>query len=257
MPGTNLLVLFGLVFYLGASLLLWNLLLKEPPRVTPRPERRAHPPRWPIRLAKAMGTVLGGAASGGVSLLLIATVVNAGKPGTMTPPVKWAVWGAATVLAILFVGRAPLIRRVITRSCLVVGLQAMLLPLATLLSFVVAGARLAGSAGTGGERALDYLGLRLAGHLPVEGESDQEEEDVRHEQHRLDDRLAVAVALAVGGVEHPLAQAVVEREQAAARHVGILVAGVGHGAVENSKLEARRRGAPTASTTSSPRSVTR
>ena len=116
MPGTNLLVLFGLVFYLGASLLLWNLLLKEPPRVTPRPERRAHPPRWPIRLAKAMGTVLGGAASGGVSLLLIATVVNAGKPGTMTPPVKWAVWGAATVLAILFVGRAPLIRPSPTRS---------------------------------------------------------------------------------------------------------------------------------------------
>lgn len=167
MPGTNLLVLFGLVFYLGASLLLWNLLLKEPPRVSPRPGRTGHPPRWPIRLAKAAGTVLGGTASGGASLLLIATVVNAGKPGTMTTPVKWAVWGVATVLAILFIGRAPLIRRVITRSCLVVGLQAVLLPLATLVSFVVAGARLAGSAGTGGERTVDYLGLRLAGHLPA------------------------------------------------------------------------------------------
>jgi hypothetical protein len=167
MPGTNLLVLFGLVFYLGASLLLWNLLLKEPARLTPRSGRTARPPRWPIRLAKAVATALGGAAAGGVSLLLIAIVVNAGKPGTMSAPVKWGVWTVATALAILFIGRAPLIRRVVARACLTVGLQGVLLPLATLVSFVVAGARLAGSAGTGGERTLDYMGLRLAGQLPA------------------------------------------------------------------------------------------
>jgi heme exporter protein D len=167
MPGTNLLVLFGLLFYLGASLLLWKLLLKEPPRLTPRPGRSTRPPRWPIRLAKTVATALGGAASGGVSLLLIAIIVNAGKPGTMSEPIKWGVWTMATVLAILFIGRAPLIRRVVTRTCLVVGLQGVLLPLATLASFVVAGARLAGSAGTGGERTVDYMGLRLAGHLPT------------------------------------------------------------------------------------------
>ncbi|HEY7205148.1 MAG TPA: hypothetical protein VIA61_12665 [Methylomirabilota bacterium] len=166
MPGTNLLVLFGLLFYLGASLLLWNLLLKEPPRPTPRLGRSTRPPRWPIRLAKALATAAGGAASGGVSLLLVAIVVNAGKPGTMSAPVKWGVWTIATVLAILFIGRAPLIRRVVARACLAAGLQGVLLPLATLVSFVVAGARLAGSAGTGGERTVDYLGLRLAGHLP-------------------------------------------------------------------------------------------
>ncbi|HEY7041285.1 MAG TPA: hypothetical protein VID28_20620 [Methylomirabilota bacterium] len=165
MPGTNLLVLFGLLFYLGASLLLWNLLLKEPSRPTSRSGRSSRPPRWPIRLAKAVATALGGAASGGASLLLVATIVNAGKPGTMTTPVKWAVWTVATVLAILFIGRAPLIRRMITRACLVVGLQGVLLPLATLASFVVAGARLAGSAGTSGERTVDYLGLRLAGQM--------------------------------------------------------------------------------------------
>jgi hypothetical protein len=165
MPGTNLLVLFGLLFYLGASLLLWNLLLKEPPRQTPRPGRASRPPRWPIRLAKAVATALGGAAAGGASLLLVAIVVDAGKPGTMTTPVTWAVWAVATVLAILFIGRAPLMRRVITRACLAVGLQGVLLPVATLASFVVAGARLAGSAGTGGERTVDYLGLRLAGQI--------------------------------------------------------------------------------------------
>jgi hypothetical protein len=167
MPGTNLLVLFGLVFYLGASLLLWNLLLKEPQRLTSRPGRTAHPPRWPIRLAKTVATALGGAASGGASVLLIATAVNAGKPGTITAPVTWAVWAVATVLAILFIGRARVIRRVVTRTCLVVGLQGGLLPLATLVSFVVAGMRLAGSAGTGGERTVDYLGIRLAGQLPA------------------------------------------------------------------------------------------
>jgi hypothetical protein len=165
MPGTNLLVLFGLLFYLGASLLLWNLLLKEPPRLTSRPGRTSRPPRWPIRLAKAVATALGGAAAGGASLLLVAIVVDAGKPGTMTTPVTWAVWAVATVLAILFVGRAPLIRRVITRTCLAVGLQGVLLPLATLVSFVVAGTRLAGSAGTGSERTVDYMGLRLAGEM--------------------------------------------------------------------------------------------
>ncbi|HKA62432.1 MAG TPA: hypothetical protein VKH83_08405 [Methylomirabilota bacterium] len=98
---------------------------------------------------------------------MIATVVNAGKPGTMSAPVKWGVWTVATILAILLIGRAPLIRRVITRTCLALGLQGVLLPLATLVSFVVAGARLAGSAGTAGERSVDYMSLRLAGHLPA------------------------------------------------------------------------------------------
>ena len=164
MPGTNLLVLFGLLFYLGASLLLWNLLLKEPPRRSPRARR---PRRWPIRLAKAIATLVGAAASGAVSLLVITTVVNAGKPGTMSPPVTLTVWAVATVAAMLFIGRAPLIRRVITRTCLAVGVQGVVLPLATLVSFMVAGARLAGSAGTGGERTVEYMGVRLAGHLPA------------------------------------------------------------------------------------------
>ena len=112
MPGTNLLVLVGLLFYLAASLVLWKLLLREPPRLTRRRGRTARPPRWPIRLAKAVATAVGGAASGAVALLLIVTVVNAGKPGTITAPVKWVVWAVAAVLAILFIGRARLIRRV-------------------------------------------------------------------------------------------------------------------------------------------------
>ena len=98
MPGTNLLVLVGLLFYLAASLVLWNLLLREPPRLTRRRGRTTHPPRWPIRLAKAVATAVGGAASGAAALLLIVTVVNAGKPGTITAPVKWAVWAVAAVL---------------------------------------------------------------------------------------------------------------------------------------------------------------
>jgi len=88
MPGTNLLVLFGFLFYIGASLILWNLLLKEPPRLTLRAGRTTRPPRWPILLAKAVATAVGGAASGAASLLLIATIVDAGKPGTMSAPVK-------------------------------------------------------------------------------------------------------------------------------------------------------------------------
>src|SRR5258707_15507426 len=67
----------------------------------------------------------------------------------------------------LFIGRAPLIRRVVTRACLAVGVQGVILPLATLVSFVVAGTRLAGSAGTGGERTVEVLGLRAAGKLPA------------------------------------------------------------------------------------------
>jgi hypothetical protein len=162
MPGTNVLVLFGLAFYLGASLLLWHLLLKEPPPVAPRGRR---PRRWPIRLVKAVATLIGGAASGAVSLLVIATIVNAGKPGTMGTASMVTVWAISSVVAILFIGRAPLIRRVVTRTCLALGVQGVGLPLATLVSFVVAGTRLAGSAGTGGERTVDVLGLRLAGHL--------------------------------------------------------------------------------------------
>jgi hypothetical protein len=164
MPGTNLLVLFGLLFYLGASFLLWHFLLKERPPMAPHSRR---PRRWPIRLAKALATLAGGAASGAASLLVIVTIVNAGKPGTMSPTATLAVWIVFSVVAMLFIGRAPLIRRVVTRTCLAVGVQGVVLPLATLVSFVVAGTRLAGSAGTGGERTVEFLGLRLAGGLPA------------------------------------------------------------------------------------------
>jgi hypothetical protein len=163
MPGTNALVLVGLVVYLAASLLLWRLLLKESPPMGARRSR----PRWPRRLAKAFATLVGGTAAGAASLLVIATVVNAGKPGTLTRHAMLAVWAVATVIAMLFIGRAPLIRRVVTRACLAVGVQGVILPLATLVSFIVAGTRLAGSAGTGGERTVEVLGVRLVGNLPA------------------------------------------------------------------------------------------
>ena len=163
MPGANVLVLVGLVFYLVASLLLWRLLLNEPPPMAPRRRR----PRWPLRLAKAFATLIGGTAAGAASLLVVATVVNAGKPGTLTTSAMLAVWAVASVIAMLFIGRAPLIRRVVTRSCLALGVQGVILPLAILVSFIVAGTRLAGSAGTGGERTVEVLGVRLVGNLPA------------------------------------------------------------------------------------------
>ena len=163
MPGTNVLVLVGLAFYLAASLLLWRLLLKEPPPKAPRRSR----PRWPLRLAKAFATLIGGTAAGAASLLVVATVVNAGKPGTLTTPAMLAVWVVGSVIAMLFIGRAPLIRRVVTRACLALGVQGVILPLATLVSFIVAGTRLAGSVGTDGERTVEVLGVRLVGNLPA------------------------------------------------------------------------------------------
>jgi hypothetical protein len=166
MYGTNFLVLLGFAFYLGASFVLWQLLLKEP-APSASDGGRPRPRRWPIRLAKAVITLLGGAASGAASLLVVATVVNAGKAGTLGRSGMLAVWAVGSVVAMLFIGRAPLIRRAVTRTCLALGVQGVALPLATLVSFVVAGTRLAGSAGTGGERTVSVLGVRLAGHLPA------------------------------------------------------------------------------------------
>jgi hypothetical protein len=163
MPSTNVLVLVGLVIYVVASLVLWRLLLRE----RPPSARRRNRPRWPRRLAKAVATLVGGTAAGAASLLVVATVIDAGKPGTLTTHEMLAVWAVASVIAMLFIGRAPLIRRVVTRACLAVGVQGVILPLATLLSFVVAGTRLAGSAGSGGERTVEMLGLRLVGNLPA------------------------------------------------------------------------------------------
>ncbi|HWN13506.1 MAG TPA: hypothetical protein VNU02_06580, partial [Candidatus Dormibacteraeota bacterium] len=166
MYGTNFLVLLGLAFYLVASFVLWQLLLKEPAPSAARDDR-TRPRRWPIRLAKAVITLLGGAASGAATLLVVTTVVNAGKAGTLDRSGMLAVWAVGSVVAMLFIGRAPLIRRAVTRTCLSLGVQGVALPLATLVSFVVAGTRLAGSAGTGGERTVAVLGVRLAGHLPA------------------------------------------------------------------------------------------
>src|SRR3984893_5913047 len=146
MNGTNFLVLLGLLFYLGASLVLWQLLLRDP---APSSSRGApsRPRRWPIRLAKAVITLLGGAASGSVTLLVVATVVNAGKAGTLDRTGMLAVWAVGSVVAMLFIGRAPLIRRAVTRTCLSLGMQGVALPLATLVSFVVAGTPPGRSAG--------------------------------------------------------------------------------------------------------------
>jgi hypothetical protein len=163
MPGTNFLVLLGLAVYLVASLLLWRLLLREP---SPMDARRT-PPRWPLRLAKALATFVGGAATGAVALLIVTTLVNAGRPGTMTTEVMLGVWVVAAVATMLFIGRAPLIRRVVIRTCLALGVQGVILPLATLVAFAVAGTRLAGSAGTAGERTVEVLGIRLVGNLPA------------------------------------------------------------------------------------------
>jgi hypothetical protein len=163
MPDTQVLVLVGGIVYLAASFVLWRLLLKEPLPMAPR----RHRSRWPRRLAKAFATLVGGTATGAASLLVIATVVNAGKPGTLTTHVMLAVWAVASVIGMLIIGRAPLIRRVVTRACLAVGVQGVILPLATLVSFIVAGTRLADSAGTGGERTVEVLGLRLVGNLPA------------------------------------------------------------------------------------------
>ena len=161
MPGTNALVLVGFIVYLVASLVLWRLMLREPPGRGPRRGR----PRWPLRLAKAVATLIGGAAAGAASLLVVATIVDAGRPGTMSTPAMLAIWAVGSVIAMLFIGRAPLLRRVVTRTCLALGVQGVILPLATLVSFVVAGARLAGSAGTAGERTVEVLGVRLVGNL--------------------------------------------------------------------------------------------
>jgi uncharacterized integral membrane protein len=56
---------------------------------------------------------------------------------------------------------------VVTRTCLALGVQGVILPLATLAAFAVAGTRLAGSAGTAGERTVEVLGVRLVGNLPA------------------------------------------------------------------------------------------
>jgi hypothetical protein len=163
MPDTQVLVLVGGIVYLAASLVLWRLLLKEPLPMAPH----RHRSRWPRRLAKAFAILVGGTAMGAASLLVIATVVNAGKPATLTTHAMLAVWAVASVIGMLFIGRAPLIRRVVTRASLAVGVQGVILPLATLVSFIVAGRRLADSAGTGGERTVEVLGLRLVGNLPA------------------------------------------------------------------------------------------
>ena len=169
MHSTNLLVLLAFGLYLLASFVLWKLLLGERGPSGERDRTTPRPRRWPIRLAKALVTLLGGTGSGAVTLLAVATVVNAGKPGTLDTRSALAVWAVGSVAAMLFIGRAPMLRRAASRTCLALGVQGIALPAATLLSFAVAGARLARSAGAGdgAERVVTVLGVRLVAHLPA------------------------------------------------------------------------------------------
>ena len=79
--------------------------------------------------------VLAGVLGGGLWMLLATTILDIARPGLMTVPVTLAVGGAAGLAVAAFCGRRGTPRLIWGRVALVVGLHALALPVAALVSF--------------------------------------------------------------------------------------------------------------------------
>jgi hypothetical protein len=110
-------------------------------------------------------TALAGSTCGAAWALVLSTVIDVARPGTVTIPRALSVW-AATSLAValcLSLTRPRTLRQVWGQAAVAVGLCVLALPIAAAISLVVAGAKWPPVDPIRIELSGDVLGVRLAG----------------------------------------------------------------------------------------------
>lgn len=123
--------------------------------LSPRRRRR--------RLGKILVAVFAGSVCGALWVLLVATVVNAARPGPMMGPVVLGVGVVTALGAAIFLSRPDNLSEVAGLSAMTIGLHSLVLPIGALIAFLVGGAQW--SQATSGRPAVTavILGIRLAG----------------------------------------------------------------------------------------------
>jgi len=115
------------------------------------------------RLGGIFVAVVTGSVCGAFWILILATVVNAARPGIIMGPAVLGV-GMVTGLGVsIFLSRRNRLREVARRSVMTIGFHSLALPIGALAAFVVAGAQWSPATSVRPVVAAVILGIRLAG----------------------------------------------------------------------------------------------
>ncbi|MGH7396019.1 MAG: hypothetical protein ACRELW_00615 [Candidatus Rokuibacteriota bacterium] len=95
-------------------------------------------------------------------MLLVATVLDGARPGTLTVPLMAGIWAGAGLVMALVLSRPGPPRQLWGRAAIAIGLHGLALPVAAVLSFVVAGMQWSPSNPGNLELSATVLGVRLA-----------------------------------------------------------------------------------------------
>jgi hypothetical protein len=121
------------------------------------------------KLAKMLVALVAGSVCGAVWVLLVGTVANAAGFDAMDEPAVLVV-GLVTALVATFLLSAPdSPTEVAGLSAMAIGFHSLALPIAALISFLVAGAQWLPAASARPAHTAMILGIRLAGELSTVG----------------------------------------------------------------------------------------
>jgi hypothetical protein len=121
------------------------------------------------KLAKVLGALVAGSVCGAFWALLVDTVANGGGSDAMDEPAVLVV-GVLTALVAAFLLSTPdSLTKVAGLSAMAIGLHSLALPIAALISFLVAGAQWVPAASARPALTAVILGTRLAGDLRTVG----------------------------------------------------------------------------------------
>ena len=123
------------------------------------------------RLEEILVAVFAGSVCGALWVLLVATVVNAARPGAIMGPAVLAVGLVTALGAAILLLRPDSLSEVVGLSAMTIGFHGLLLPIGALIAFLVGGAQWLPVTSARPALAAVILGVRLAGDPSTVGVS--------------------------------------------------------------------------------------
>lgn len=115
------------------------------------------------RVEGILVAVFAGSMCGALWVVLVATVVNAARPGAMMGPAGLGVGVVAALGAVILLSRPDSLSEVAGLSAMTIGFHSLVLPIAALISFLVEGAQWSQATSARPAVTAVILGIRLAG----------------------------------------------------------------------------------------------
>lgn len=115
------------------------------------------------KLEKILVAVFAGLVCGALWVLIVATVVNAARPGAMMGPAVLGVGVVTALGAAILLLRPDSLSEVVGLSAMTIGFHSLVLPIGALIAFLVGGAQWLPATSARPALAAVILGVRLAG----------------------------------------------------------------------------------------------